>query len=125
MFVCSVLENGQFDLMWDYMGMVVFVYNKIQDKLLFEEMYWCVKVFDVLCGFVWFDVLLFNDIYVIGLLSEFVQVIGICMVLQFVEYLKNDFVVKYYVFGMDVEFVNCFDGLKLLFVVYGMQFSCV
>ena len=45
--VRSALENGQFDLMWDYTGTAALVYNKINDKLSPDEMYRRVKALDV------------------------------------------------------------------------------
>ncbi|RQU93113.1 glycine betaine ABC transporter substrate-binding protein [Burkholderia cenocepacia] len=119
----SALENGQFDLMWDYTGTAALVYNKIQDKLSPEEMYRRVKALDVPRGLVWLDASPLNDTYAIGLPSQLAQATGIRTVSQLAEHLKTDPAAKHYVFGMDAEFANRPDGLKPLLAAYGMQFS--
>ena len=120
--VRSALENGQFDLMWDYTGTAALVYNKINDKLSPDEMYRRVKALDVPRA-VWLDASPLNDTYAIGLPSPLAQATGIRTVSQLAEHLKTDPAAKHYVFGMDAEFANRPDGLKPLLAAYGMQFS--
>ena len=107
--VRSALENGQFDLMWDYTGTAALVYNKINDKLSPDEMYRRVKALDVPRA-VWLDASPLNDTYAIGLPSPLAQATGIRTVSQLAEHLKTDPAAKHYVFGMDAEFANRPDG---------------
>ncbi|MDR8730848.1 glycine betaine ABC transporter substrate-binding protein [Burkholderia pseudomultivorans] len=119
----SALENGQFDLMWDYTGTAALVYNKIQDKLSPDEMYRRVKALDVPRGLVWLRASPLNDTYALGLPSKVVEATGIRTISQLAAHLKTDPAAKRYVFGMDAEFANRPDGLKPLLETYDMHFS--
>ncbi|WP_322070897.1 glycine betaine ABC transporter substrate-binding protein [Paraburkholderia bannensis] len=119
----SALENGQFDLVWDYTGTAALVYDKITDKLGPEEMYQRVKALDAPRGLVWLNASSLNDTYALGLPSQFAEQSGIKTVSQLAEYLKTSPEAKHMVFGMDAEFANRPDGLKPLLETYGMHFK--
>ncbi|WP_322052273.1 glycine betaine ABC transporter substrate-binding protein [Paraburkholderia bannensis] len=119
----SALENGQFDLVWDYTGTAALVYDKITDKLGPEEMYQRVKALDAPRGLVWLNASSLNDTYALGLPSQFAEQSGIKTVSQLADYLKTSPEAKHMVFGMDAEFANRPDGLKPLLETYGMHFK--
>ncbi|WP_321889344.1 glycine betaine ABC transporter substrate-binding protein [Paraburkholderia bannensis] len=119
----SALENGQFDLVWDYTGTAALVYDKITDKLGPEEMYQRVKALDAPRGLVWLNASSLNDTYALGLPSQFAEQSGIKTVSQLADYLKTNPEAKHMVFGMDAEFANRPDGLKPLLETYGMHFK--
>lgn len=119
----SALENGQFDLVWDYTGTAALVYDKLTEKLSPEEMYQRVKALDAPRGLVWLNDSTLNDTYAIGLPSQFAQASGIKTVSQLAEYLKTNPDARHVVFGMDAEFANRPDGLKPLLETYGMHFK--
>ncbi|NIE63658.1 glycine betaine ABC transporter substrate-binding protein [Burkholderia sp. Ax-1719] len=119
----SALENGQFDLVWDYTGTAALVYDKITDKLGPEEMYQRVKALDAPRGLVWLNASSLNDTYALGLPSQFAETSGIKTVSQLADYLKTNPDAKHVVFGMDAEFANRPDGLKPLLDTYGMHFK--
>ncbi|WP_321957594.1 glycine betaine ABC transporter substrate-binding protein [Paraburkholderia bannensis] len=119
----SALENGQFDLVWDYTGTAALVYDKITDKLGPEEMYQRVKALDAPRGLVWLNASSLNDTYALGLPSQFAEQSGIKTVSQIADYLKTNPEAKHMVFGMDAEFANRPDGLKPLLETYGMHFK--
>ena len=119
----SALENGQFDLVWDYTGTAALVYDKLTDKLSPEAMYQRVKALDEPRGLVWLDASPLNDTYAIGLPSQFAQASGIKTVSQLADYLKTNPDARHIVFGMDAEFANRPDGLKPLLETYGMHFK--
>jgi osmoprotectant transport system substrate-binding protein len=119
----SALENGQFDLVWDYTGTAALVYDKLTEKLSPEAMYQRVKELDAPRGLVWLDASPLNDTYAIGLPSQFVQATGIKTVSQLSSYLKTNPDAKHLVFGMDAEFANRPDGLKPLLETYDMHFK--
>ncbi|WP_434665555.1 glycine betaine ABC transporter substrate-binding protein [Paraburkholderia sp. A3BS-1L] len=119
----SALENGKFDLAWDYTGTAALVYDKLTEKLTPEEMYQRVKALDVPRGLVWLDASPLNDTYAIGLPSPFMQATGIKAVSQLADYLKTSPDASHIVFGMDAEFANRPDGLKPLLETYDMHFK--
>jgi osmoprotectant transport system substrate-binding protein len=119
----SALENGQFDLVWDYTGTAALVYDKIKDKLGPEQMYERVKALDAPRGLVWLDASPLNDTYALGLPSQFAQTSGIKTVSQLAQYLATSPDARNAVFGMDAEFANRPDGLKPLLETYGMHFK--
>ncbi|WP_322007922.1 glycine betaine ABC transporter substrate-binding protein [Paraburkholderia tropica] len=119
----SALENGQFDMVWDYTGTAALVYDKLTDKLGREAMYQRVKALDEPRGLIWLNASTLNDTYAIGLPSEFAQQTGIKTVSQLADYLKSNPKAKRMVFGMDAEFANRPDGLKPLLETYGMHFK--
>ncbi|WP_321846584.1 glycine betaine ABC transporter substrate-binding protein [Paraburkholderia bannensis] len=119
----SALENGQFDLVWDYTGTAALVYDKITDRLGPEEMYQRVKALDAPRGLVWLNASSLNDTYALGLPSQFAEQSGIKTVSQLADYLKTNPEAKHMVFGMDAEFANRPDGLKPLLETYGMHFK--
>ncbi|MBB3258281.1 osmoprotectant transport system substrate-binding protein [Paraburkholderia bannensis] len=118
----SALENGQFDLVWDYTGTAALVYDKITDKLGPEQMYQRVKALDAPRGLVWLNASSLNDTYALGLPSQFAQTSGVKTVSQLADYLKTNPDAKHVVFGMDAEFANRPDGLKPLLETYDMHF---
>lgn len=119
----SALENGQFDLVWDYTGTAALVYDKITEKLDPEPMYQRVKALDAPRGLVWLNASSLNDTYALGLPSQFAETSGIKTVSQLADYLKTHPAAKHVVFGMDAEFANRPDGLKPLLDTYGMHFK--
>jgi osmoprotectant transport system substrate-binding protein len=118
----SALENGQFDLVWDYTGTAALVYDKLTEKLSPEAMYERVKALDAPRGLVWLNASPLNDTYALGLPSKFAEQTGITTVSQLAQRLKTDPDAKRYVFGMDAEFANRPDGLKPLLATYDMSF---
>ncbi|WP_091996732.1 glycine betaine ABC transporter substrate-binding protein [Paraburkholderia lycopersici] len=118
----SALENGQFDLVWDYTGTAALVYDKLQEKLSPEAMYERVKALDAPRGLVWLDASPLNDTYALGVPGRFAQERGITTVSQLAQTLKSDPDATRYVFGMDAEFANRPDGLKPLLATYDMSF---
>ncbi|HEV3426830.1 MAG TPA: glycine betaine ABC transporter substrate-binding protein, partial [Paraburkholderia sp.] len=119
----SALENGQFDLVWDYTGTAALVYDKITDKLDPDQMYQRVKALDAPRGLVWLNASSLNDTYALGLPSQFAETSGIKTVSQLADYLKTNPAAKHMVFGMDAEFANRPDGLKPFLDTYGMHFK--
>ncbi|QGZ60245.1 glycine betaine ABC transporter substrate-binding protein [Paraburkholderia acidiphila] len=118
----SALENGQFDLVWDYTGTAALVYDKLTEKLSPEAMYERVKALDAPRGLVWLNASPLNDTYALGLPSKFAEETGITTVSQLSQRLKTDPDARRYVFGMDAEFANRPDGLKPLLATYDMSF---
>lgn len=116
----SALENGQFDLVWDYTGTAALVYDKIKDKLGPQEMYERVKALDAPRGLVWLNASPLNDTYALGLPSKFASATGIKTISELAAKLKSDPKARHYVFGMDAEFANRPDGLKPLLATYGI-----
>ncbi|CAG9193278.1 Osmoprotectant-binding protein OsmX [Paraburkholderia tropica] len=119
----SALENGQFDMVWDYTGTAALVYDKLTDKLGPEAMYQRVKELDEPRGLIWLNASTLNDTYALGLPSEFAQQTGIKTISQLADYLKTNPKAKHMVFGMDAEFANRPDGLKPLLDTYDMHFK--
>ncbi|WP_415767911.1 glycine betaine ABC transporter substrate-binding protein [Paraburkholderia sp. J69-1] len=119
----SALENGQFDLVWDYTGTAALVYDKLTDKLGPEAMYQRVKALDAPRGLVWLNASSLNDTYALGLPRQFAESSGIKTVSQLADYLKTNPEARHIVFGMDAEFANRPDGLKPFLDTYGMHFK--
>lgn len=116
----SALENGQFDLVWDYTGTAALVYDKIDEKLDPKAMYERVKALDAPRGLVWLDASPLNDTYALGLPSKFAKETGIKTISELAARMKSDPKARRYVFGMDAEFANRPDGLKPLLATYGI-----
>lgn len=124
--MCLVLESGQIDIVWDYIGIVLIVYNYIEDKFDFDQIYQKVKELDVLCGLIWFNQLELNNIYVFVMLCDVVEKYYIYLLQDFVNCINEDDKEgnKQYLLGVDYEFVFCFDGLGLMQELYGFKLDC-
>jgi len=118
----SALENGQFDVVWDYTGTAALVYDKIEEKLTPQQMYERVKALDEPRGLIWLDASPVNDTYALGLPGSVAQRTGIRTVSELAAYTEKHPESKHFVFGMDAEFANRPDGLKPLLAAYGMNF---
>jgi osmoprotectant transport system substrate-binding protein len=118
----SAQENGQLDIVWEYTGTALIVYNKVQQKLDPAQTYTRVKALDAPRGLVWLNPAPLNNTYALALPHEEAEKTGIRTVSQLAAKMRADPPKTPHVFAMDAEFANRPDGLRPLAQLYGMTF---
>jgi osmoprotectant transport system substrate-binding protein len=119
----SAQENGQLDIVWEYTGTALIVYNKISDKLDPKTTYERVKRLDAARGLIWLDAARLNNTYALAMPREQARRTGIRTISQLAAKMRSDAPGTRHVFAMDAEFANRPDGLHPLADLYGLQFT--
>lgn len=116
----SALENRQLDIVWDYTGTALIVYNRIHEKLDPQTAYRRVRDLDDARGIVWLDPSALNNTYALAMPQEQARRNGIHTISQLAEKIRADGPRKRHWFAMDAEFANRPDGLLPLQALYGL-----
>ncbi len=120
----QALESGQIDIVWDYTGTALIVYNKIDEKLDQEQSYQRVKDLDARRNLIWLNPSELNNTYALAISQKRADDEG----LNTVEDLANKINQthqqdpdKKYLLGVDFEFASRPDGLAPLQALYGFN----
>lgn len=116
------LENGQFDLYYDYTGTAYTVYLHQKDPAIMsdpDKVYQYVQEKDAAKDLIWLDPIKFNNTYTLMMKKDVVQEAGISSISDLAAYLKNDS--DDFTVGVDSEFFERPDGFKKLMKVYDFQ----
>ena len=115
-------ESGQLDIVWDYTGTALIVYNKIDEKLDMDESYQRVKELDAARNLIWLNPSALNNTYALAVPQKRADEDG----LNTIEDLANKInqahqqnPPKKYPMGVDFEFASRPDGLEPLMALYG------
>ncbi|AEK61290.1 glycine betaine ABC transporter substrate-binding protein [Collimonas fungivorans] len=120
----QALESGQIDIVWDYTGTALVVYNKIDEKLDRDQSYQRVKELDASRKLIWLQPSELNNTYALAVPQQRAEEEG----LNTIEDLANKIRQarqqdpdKKYLMGMDFEFASRPDGLEPLQALYGFS----
>jgi len=119
----SALESGQLDIVWDYTGTALIVYNHIEDKLDPEQIYQKVKALDAPRGLTWLNESGLNNTYAFAMPRKLAEQYGIHTLQDLADRINADDRDggKPHLMGVDYEFASRPDGLGPMQALYGFK----
>lgn len=117
----QAMESGQLDVVWDYTGTALIVFNKVEEKLDGPESYKRVKELDALKGLVWLDASQVNNTYAFAMPKE--RAGDIRTLSAYAEKMRADGEDKKHPLAVDMEFAARPDGLEPLKTAYKLPFT--
>jgi osmoprotectant transport system substrate-binding protein len=109
------MESNQLDIVWEYTGTSLIVYNKVTEKLDPRQTYERVKELDGKIGLVWLDPSTLNNTYAFAVPGKIAREEGLETVSQLVERFRANPKMQ---FAFDMEFVGRSDGLEPMEALY-------
>ena len=119
----SAQESGQLDLVWEYTGSSLIVYNKVKDKLDAKASLAKVRELDGSKGLVWPKPAPFNNTYALAMPEEKAEELGVRTLSDLARVMKEQGEGKTHLFAMDPEFAGRPDGLAPMSELYGFHFT--
>ncbi|WP_244245750.1 glycine betaine ABC transporter substrate-binding protein, partial [Pseudomonas aeruginosa] len=119
-------ESGQLDIVWEYTGSSLIVYNHIDEKLDAAASYRRVKQLDEAQGLVWLKPTRFNNTYALAMPEEQAERLGIQSVSDLARVLAEQQEAEpgsTHLFAMDPEFAGRPDGLGPMSELYAPHFT--
>ncbi|WP_066739070.1 glycine betaine ABC transporter substrate-binding protein [Cupriavidus sp. D384] len=117
----GAMESGQLDVVWDYTGTALIVFNKVEEKLDGPESYRRVKELDAAKGLVWLDASQVNNTYAFAMPKE--RAGNIRTLSAYAEKMRAEGEDKKHPLAVDMEFAARPDGLGPLKGVYKLPFT--
>lgn len=120
----EAMLNRQIDIIWEYTGTSLIIFNHIQDKMDAAQAYETVKKLDGEKGIVWLNPSKMNNTYALAMRREDAEKYQINTLSDLANKLnemkqqdpKNNWLV-----GFDIEFVGRSDGLRPMETLYQFQ----
>lgn len=119
----SAQQSGQLDLVWEYTGSSLIVYNKVTEKLDAEQSLAKVRELDGKKGLVWPTPAPFNNTYALAMPEEQAEQLGVRTLSDLARAMKEQGDKKTHLFAMDPEFAGRPDGLAPMSELYGFHFT--
>ncbi|MFR0692578.1 glycine betaine ABC transporter substrate-binding protein [Enterobacterales bacterium AE_CKDN230030158-1A_HGKHYDSX7] len=119
----SAQESGQLDIVWEYTGSSLIVYNKVTEKLDAEQSLAKVRELDGKKGLVWPTPAPFNNTYALAMPEEQAQELGVRTLSDLARVMKEQGDKRTHLFAMDPEFAGRPDGLAPMSELYGFHFT--
>ncbi|WP_413459771.1 glycine betaine ABC transporter substrate-binding protein [Herbaspirillum huttiense] len=121
----SALESGQIDIVWDYTGTALIVYNHIEDKLDPDQIYQKVKDLDAPRGLTWLNQSELNNTYAFAMPREVAEKYHIRSLQDLADRINEDDKDgnKQHLLGVDYEFASRPDGLGPMQALYGFKLN--
>nr|WP_091911436.1 glycine betaine ABC transporter substrate-binding protein [Chitinasiproducens palmae] len=119
----QALEGKQLDVVWDYTGTALIVYNRIKQKMEPKQAYEKVKALDAPRGLTWLDASPLNNTYAIAMKADRAKADDVHTLSQLAAKLGSDAKVKDYTLAVDMEFAGRPDGLRGMQKTYGFRLS--
>jgi osmoprotectant transport system substrate-binding protein len=121
----SALESGQLDIVWDYTGTALIVYNHIEDKLDPDQIYQKVKELDAPRGLTWLNESGLNNTYAFAMPRKLAEQYGIHTLQDLADRINADDRDggKPHLMGVDYEFASRPDGLGPMQELYGFKLA--
>ncbi|OBY88642.1 glycine/betaine ABC transporter substrate-binding protein [Pseudomonas sp. AU11447] len=119
----SAQQSGQLDLVWEYTGSSLIVYNKVKDKLDAEQSLAKVRELDGKKGLVWPTPAPFNNTYALAMPEEQAEQLGVRTLSDLARVMKEQGGKQTHLFAMDPEFAGRPDGLAPMSELYGFHFT--
>lgn len=117
----QAIVSNQLDVVWDYTGNALIVYDKIKDKLDRNAAYQRVKAVEAKKGLIWLQPAELNNTYAFAMQRKRADALGINTISDLVAKMKSDPKVANFTFGSDMEFVGRSDGLRPMEKLYGFK----
>jgi osmoprotectant transport system substrate-binding protein len=119
----SAQQSGQLDLVWEYTGSSLIVYNKVKEKLDAEQSLAKVRELDGKKGLVWPKPAPFNNTYALAMPEEQAEQLGVRTLSDLARVMKEQGTKQTHLFAMDPEFAGRPDGLGPMSELYGFHFT--
>lgn len=120
----QAMENGQLDVVWDYTGTALIVFNKVQEKLSAGESYARVRSLDAARGLVWLDASAINNTYALAMPRQRAEAAGgVTTLSAFARKMRAAGEGAAHPLAVDMEFAARPDGLEPLKTAYQLPFS--
>ncbi|ODV44173.1 glycine/betaine ABC transporter substrate-binding protein [Cupriavidus sp. UYMMa02A] len=119
----QAMENGQLDVVWDYTGTALIVFNKVEEKLDAKQSYARVKSMDAARGLVWLEPSGINNTYALAMPKARAQASGVTTLSAFAEKMRKGGEDARHPFAVDMEFAARPDGLEPLKALYKLPFA--
>ncbi|BCL76236.1 ABC transporter substrate-binding protein [Jeongeupia sp. HS-3] len=119
----NALENKQLDLVWDYTGTALIIYNHINERMSDADAYATVKRIDAAKGLVWLNPAPLNNTYALAMKRERAEAEGIRSVSDLVAKMDAAKAAKPWQLGFDMEFAGRPDGLKPMQALYKLELT--
>jgi len=117
----QAMESGQLDVVWDYTGTALIVFNKVEEKLDGPQSYARVKALDAAKGLIWLEASAINNTYALAMPKE--RAAGVTTLSAYAEKMRADGEDKHHPLAVDMEFAARPDGLEPLKAAYGLPFT--
>ncbi|EJN06159.1 glycine betaine ABC transporter substrate-binding protein [Herbaspirillum sp. YR522] len=117
-------ETGQLDIVWEYTGTSLIVYNHIDDKLDPAQTYARVKQLDAQRGLVWLNESALNNTYAFAMPQKLADELGIDTLQDLADRINADDAHgkgRQHLVGVDYEFASRPDGLGPMQQLYGFE----
>jgi len=116
-------ESNQLDIVWEYTGTSLIVYNHVDEKLDAEETYERVKALDKKIGLVWLNESALNNTYAFAMPQRLADAQGINTLEDLAQHITQEQQAggKPHLMGVDYEFASRPDGLDPMQKLYGFR----
>lgn len=117
-------ETGQLDIVWEYTGTSLIVYNHVDEKLDPAQTYERVRQLDAQRGLVWLDESALNNTYAFAMPQKLADELGINTLQDLADRINADDAHgqgRQHLMGVDYEFASRPDGLGPMQQLYGFQ----
>lgn len=118
----QALESGQLDVVWDYTGTALIVFNHVEEKLDGPESYARVKALDGEKGLVWLAPSRINNTYALAMPRARAEAAGVTTLSALAAKMRASPDNKH-PFAVDMEFAARPDGLEPLKAAYQLPFT--
>ncbi len=105
----KALESGQLDVVWDYTGTALVVFNHVKEKLDAQQSYERVKTMDAAKGLAWLRPSSVNNTYALAMPRARAQALGISTLSQYADKVRGT-PKERHPFAVDMEFAARPDG---------------
>jgi osmoprotectant transport system substrate-binding protein len=119
-------ESGQLDIVWEYTGTSLIVYNHVDEKLDAEATYARVKELDAQIGLVWLNESALNNTYAFAMPQQVADELHIDTLEDLAQRISEDQQQdggKPHLIGIDYEFASRPDGLEPMQQLYGFRLT--
>lgn len=122
----SAQESGQLDVVWEYTGTSLIVYNHVEEKLDAQAAYERVKELDAKRDLIWLQPSALNNTYAFAMPQTIADAENINTLEDLANRITQDQQQnpdKQHLLGLDYEFASRPDGLGPMQALYGFQLS--
>lgn len=119
----NALLNKQIDMVWEYTGTSLIIFNHINQPMSSQQAYETVKKLDARLGLVWLNPAPMNNTYAFAMTRERAEKEGISTMSQLVakiEQVRKTDPEHNWRLGLDLEFTGRSDGMKPLQKTYNL-----
>lgn len=119
----SAIENDELDLVWDYTGTALLVYNQVTTPVPNNEVYEKVKAMDAAKDLIWLEPAHFSNTYALALPAKVAEQNPNLKTISDLQQVLSQDNSESHLIALDIEFANRSDGLAGLVKRYGFHLS--